>query len=121
MSQRIDLEYGYIILGGNELHVVSTVDDPPQLFLATKAGSLSKGGITFGQARPDGMIDGLVLIQGKQDERYRADPNNLTGELTVHVRHWQPGVPDDAQFVKVLELRHDSVWIKVPPPPHLTS
>jgi hypothetical protein len=112
MGQRIDMDYGYALFEGNEIHVVSTIDDPPQLFLASPAGSLSKGGITFGQVRPDGKIDGMVLIQGKQDERFRGDPNNLTGEITWHVRHWQPGVSDDAQFVKVMEIRHDSVWIK---------
>lgn len=110
--QRIDLEYGYVVFEGNEIHIVSTVDDPPQVFLASLPGSLSKGGLTFGQIRPDGKIEGMVLIQGKQDERYRSDPNNLTGELTVHIRHWQPGVSDDQQFVKVLEVRHDGIKAK---------
>jgi len=112
MSTRIDLEYGYVIFEGNEIHIVSTVDDPPQIFLAAKKGSLSKGGLSFGTVREDGTIDGMVLLQGKQDERFRADPDNLTAELTVHLRHWEPGVSDDAQFVKIIEARFDGVKIK---------
>lgn len=108
----IEMGWGYVVLEGNECHIVSTTDDPPQIFLATPAGTLSKGGLTFGQIRPDGKIEGMVLIQGKQDERFRDDPNNLTGELTWHVRHWQPGVSDDAQFVKVLEARFDGIKAK---------
>lgn len=114
MPDRYDFELGYgkVTFIGNEIHVTSTIDDPPQLFLASPKGSLSLGGVTFGRARADGKIDGMVLIQGKQDERFRNNPDNLTAEVTVHIRHWQPGVGDDKQFVPVVEARFDGVRIR---------
>mgnify|MGYP001572510780 FL=1 len=105
------LDYGLVVFEGNEIHVTSTIDDPPQLFLASPRG-ISLGGVTFGRTRPDGKIDGMVLIQGKQDERVRHDPNNLTAECTVHLRHWQPGMGDDQQFVPIIEVRYDGVRIR---------
>jgi len=111
---RRDLEWGYIIERGNEVHIVTTIDDPPALFLASMPGTGSKGTVAWGSVRPDGTIEGMVLMQGKQDERYRDDPSNLTAEATVHVRWHRPGLSDDAQMVPVLELRHDGVRVRGP-------
>lgn len=109
---KFELDYGYVIFRGNEIHIFSTIDDPPQVYIASNSG-ISLGGMTFGRAREDGRtIDGMVLIQGKQDERTRDNPKSLAGELTIHVRDGDLSKSDDAQFVKVLEIRHDSVWIK---------
>ena len=108
---RIDMDYGYLLYGGNELTVVSTVSDPPKVRLAATAGG-SLGGVTFSRMRPDGVQEEMVIIQGKQDERVRSDPTNYSGELTIHIRHWQPGVGDDAQMVEVLKLRHDEVYVR---------
>ena len=112
MRYEFSLDYGTVVMEGNEIHVTSTIDDPPQLFLASPRGSLSLGGVTFGRARADGKIDGMVLIQGKQDERFRYDPDNLTAEVTVHIRHYDPSRGDDAQFVPIVEARWDGVRIK---------
>lgn len=111
---RIDMAYGYVILSGNEVRIGSTVPapgDPPKLRLESIAGG-SFGGVTFAKVREDGVPEEMVLIQGKQDERVRDNPLDFSGELTVHVRHWQPGLSDDAQMVKVMEMRHDGVKIK---------
>lgn len=114
MSQtRFDMPWGFIELGNNEVHVVSTVEDPPAVYCASKAG-ISLGSMAFGRLRSDGRIETMVLLQGKQDERTRQDPHNYSGEVTLHIRHWQPGVGDDAQMVRVCEARHDGVRFDVP-------
>jgi hypothetical protein len=97
----------------NEVAIVSNVGDPPMLWLASESG-MSLGSVTFGRTRPDGKLEALVLFQGKQDERTRdlTGPAALTGEFTLHIRNGAaaPG-DDDKQFIKVLEARHDGVWI----------
>lgn len=115
MAERIEMPWGYVEFGGptglNEVNIVSTVEDPPSINLASQAG-ISLGTVRFGRVRPDGIVDTFVLIQGKQDERTRHDPTNRTGEFTVHLRRDDPDLTDDQQWVRVMEVRHDSVWIK---------
>jgi hypothetical protein len=96
----------------NELAVVSEVEDPPMLWFASKHGG-SLGSLTFGRQRADGRLEAMILVQGKQDERTRhlTGPAALTGELTVHIRKGDNTLGnDDAEFIKVLEFRHDGVW-----------
>lgn len=98
----------------NEVALVSTIGDPSMLWIASASG-LSLGSLTFGRARTDGSghIDAMVLIQGKQDERTRdlTGTAALVGEVTVHIRKGDTVLGnDDAEFVKVFELRHDGVW-----------
>jgi hypothetical protein len=109
-----DLPWGWFgPYNNNELAIVSEVEDPPMMWFASKHGG-SLGSLTFGRQRPDGRLEAMILIQGKQDERTKGASGNasLTGELTVHIRNGAaaPG-NDDAQFIKVLELRHDGCWI----------
>lgn len=98
----------------NEVALVSTIGDPSMLWIASTSG-LSLGALTFGRARTDGSghIDAMVMIQGKQDERTRhlSGIPALVGEVTIHVRKGDTVLGnDDAEFVKVFELRHDGVW-----------
>ena len=102
------MAYGHLEYGGNELTVASTIDDPPKVRLAGISGG---GGFTISRIRPDGVQEEEVLLLGGQDERYRDQPWNYTGELNVFIRHWQSGVPDDAQFKKVIRFRHDRISI----------
>lgn len=121
----ISLDWGYIHFGNNEMTIVSTVVDPPKFKLYSSAG-ISLGAWAFGRMRPDGVFEEMVLLQGKQDERTRANPQDYSGELTVHIRNGS--IPGDAGFIKVLEMRHDGCWMKglsaggpdpspAPPPP----
>lgn len=112
-SGRIDMAYGYIEYEGNEVTVVSTIDDPPKIRVASpKFGrSVALGAVSFNRLREDGKQEEMVLIQGKQDERTR-HTNSYSGELTIHIRNDEPGLTDDEQMEKVLEARHDGVWIK---------
>lgn len=109
---RINLDWGYIEFSNNEVSVVSTVDDPPKIRCASALG-LSLGALSFGRLRSDGRINEMVLVQGKQDERTRhLDPSNpltLAAEITIHINN---GGDQDANMVRVLEMRHDTVWIK---------
>mgnify|MGYP001602127755 CR=1 FL=1 len=109
MPDTIYLEWGRIEFSKNEVSLISTVEDPPKVRLAAAAG-LSLGAATFNRLRPDGVQEELILIQGKQDERTRGDPTNLAGEITIHINDGR-GL-GDASMVKVMEIRHDSVWIK---------
>lgn len=106
---RLDLPWGYVLFGNNEILVVSTVDDPPKIRCASRAG-LSLGALSFGRELPNGSIVEMVLIQGKQDERTRDDPNNSAAEFTVHMNNGGGSV--DAAMVPILEARHDGVRIK---------
>ena len=89
---KIDLGYGYIEYGGNEITIASTIDDPPKIRLATpKFGdSVSLGAVTFSRLRPDGEQEEMLIIQGTQDERYRNNPVDYSGELTIHIRKHNP-------------------------------
>lgn len=107
-SGRIELDFGYVLYGGNEITIVSTVEDPPKLRFASAAG-LSLGAFSFNRLRPDGGQTEMVLFQGKQDERFRNDPNNPTAEMTIHLNN---GGDQDSNMVPVMELRHDGVRIK---------
>ncbi len=107
---RIDTPWGYIDIGNNEVSVVSTVDDPPKVRLASAAG-LSLGAISFNRLREDGAQVETILIQGKQDERTRdlptTDPRSFASELTFHVNS---GGQEDSHMRKVFELRSDGLW-----------
>lgn len=106
---RVSLPWGWFgPYNNNEIAVVSQVGDPPGYWVASREGT-SLGFHCFGRERSDGRLECLVLIQGKQDERTRGlgHPYNLTGELTIHIRDGSRGGGDDAQFVKVGQLRHD--------------
>jgi hypothetical protein len=112
--ERKNTEWGWFgPYNKNEVAIVSNVGDPPMLWLASESG-MSLGSITFGRTRPDGKLEALVLFQGKQDERTRdlTGPAALTGEFTLHIRNGAaaPG-DDDKQFIKIIEARHDGVWI----------
>lgn len=108
MAETISLSWGRIEFGPNEVTIVSTVDDPPGVRLASPTGSLGK--VSFNRLRPDGQQEEMVLIQGKADERERDNPNSLSGEMTVHIRNGNIQNADDG-MIKVMELRHDGVWI----------
>ena len=114
---RIDSPWGYLEFdedGSNELLIVSTVEDPPKLRLASPAG-LSLGAISFNRLRPDGKQDEMILLQGKQDERTRAlpssDKRSLMAEFTIHMNR---GGDQDADMVRVCEVRHDGIVVDVP-------
>lgn len=112
-QSRVALPWGwYGPYNNNEWATVSQVGDPPGSWWASREGP-SLGFNCFGRERSDGRLECLVLVQGKQDERTRGlpAPHSLTGELTWHIRDGSRGGGDDAQFVKVMEMRHDVVCI----------
>lgn len=114
MPKLAETPYGYLAFEGNELIVRSLNDDPPKVRLEAPEGSLSKGLVTWGTRRPDGRHEEIVLLQGKQDERYRSDPYNFTGEVDLFCRHFVPGTSDDSQFIRVASLRHDGITFHLP-------
>lgn len=99
--------------GLNEVSIVSTVEDPPKLRQAAPWPSLGLGCLTGNRLRPDGGQEEMVLIQFKQGERTRSDRNNLSGEITIHIRN---GAVEDADkgMVLVAVLRHDGCWFLNP-------
>lgn len=107
--ERKNLPWGYVEYRSNEIYIVSTISDPPKVRQASIEG-ISLGAMSWGRLRPDGEIDEMVLIQGKQDERTRQDPNSRAGEFTIHVNDGQ-GTNGDG-MVPVVEGRHDGVRIK---------
>ncbi|MPZ20118.1 MAG: hypothetical protein GEV06_19705 [Luteitalea sp.] len=111
----IPLAWGYVEITNNEVSIISTVDDPPKVRMASIAGG-SLGALSFGRLRPDGVQEEMVLIQGKQDERARCNPRDLSGEVTVHIRNGND--PDsDRAMTKVFVLRHDGAWLFGQPEP----
>lgn len=114
MGQRIEMEWGYIDIGKNEVSIVSTVEDPPKVRCCSVAG-LSLGALSFGRLRADGQQVEMVLIQGKQDERTRdlepGDPRTYAAEFTVHMNN---GGEADANMVRVMEVRSDGIRFDVP-------
>jgi hypothetical protein len=84
------------------------VTDPAEIVVATqRGGALAK--ITAGILREDGEIEEVVIIQIKRDERFRHDPMNWSGELTVHCRDARR--PGDG-MVHIATLRHDEQWFQ---------
>jgi hypothetical protein len=84
------------------------VGDPAEIVIATqRGGSLAK--VSAGIVREDGEIEEIALFQIKRDERYRHDPMNWSGELTVHARDAR--LPGDG-LVHIATLRHDEQWFK---------
>lgn len=110
----VTTSYGYLAFDGNELIVRSLNNDPPKVRLEAPEGSLHKGCLTGGTRRPDGRYEELGVICFKQDERFRSDPYNFTGELTISLRKYDPAVPDDRQFTDILLARHDGIVFHVP-------
>lgn len=103
-DNRIKLEWGYLELSKNEISIISLVDDPPAVRMASISG-ISLGKISFGRLRPGDLRQvEMIAIQGKQDERTRDNPLAYAGEVTVHI---SKGTGDDDDMVKVIELRHD--------------
>ena len=104
----------------NEIDLMSTITEPeadPPMFNIGSArdskGSVGLGGVRFGIRRSDGVLHGLVMIQGKIDERDRATPGLLVGgEVTVHVA--KPGLDNDARWQPICEIRHDGITFLVP-------
>jgi hypothetical protein len=110
--QSILMPWGYVEFSNNEVSIISTVNDPPKVRMASAEGG-SLGACSFGVLRTDGRQEEVILIQGKRDERWR---NDLSGELTIHIRdHRIPG--DDASMVKVMEMRADRIVFCVPVSP----
>lgn len=107
--ERITMPWGYVEFGNNEVSVISTVTDPPKVRMATLMG-VGLGAVSWGRLRSDGRQEEMVLLQGKQDERRRNNPLDYSGELTIHLRNG--ALQGDAAMVKIVELRHDTVWIK---------
>lgn len=96
--------------GNNELRVYSTVDDPPALRLGAPTGSVGKLSGNLIRQLPDGTWrdEELVLLQFKHSEAERGtNPLVLSGEVTLHLRD---GRASGDGMVKVLEIRHDTIW-----------
>lgn len=110
---RIKMSWGEVLFIGNEVVIRSNVPDPPKLRLESIDGSM--GGLSWGIVRSDGKSEEMVLIQGKQDERYRGcrPPSQYTGEMTLHLRDGD-GTGDGMKLV--MRLRHDSLWMLGMPP-----
>ena len=56
----IELPWGRIEFGLNEMSIISTVDDPPKIRLAAPGGC--PGAISFNYLRPDGKQEELGMI-----------------------------------------------------------
>lgn len=112
---------------GNELIVRSKIADPSKVRLQAPPTSLVKGTISFDTLRSDGRAEEIAFILGKQDERYRANPSDYTGQIDFGVRRYIPGTPDDPQMRKIVEAMWDrwgfhvpttgAVSVPAPPPP----
>ena len=74
----------------------------------------TKGVISFELQRRDGEWEEIATVTVRQDERERHDPYTRTGELEIAIRHDQPGVQDDPQFIPVALFRWDGIRLFVP-------
>lgn len=88
--------------------------DPVKIRIGSIAESPIKGTYVYESQRQDGGWEEIAYVKGAQDERHRADPFNLTGEMELFVRHHQPGISDDQQFVRVARFRWDGIKFYVP-------
>jgi hypothetical protein len=104
MPDRIELEWGYIEYGPNEVSIVSTVEDPPGLRLASAFGS-GLGKISFNRLRPDGVQEEVALLQGKEN-------GNLGGELRLDLR--APNEDGDGAMKPIFNMYHDRIEFHVP-------
>ena len=114
MTQLARSSYGRVEHEGNELLVISDNSDPPKVRCRAPAASGVKGTYSFDTQRPDGRYEEIGWVMGKQDERYRSDPYDYTGQIDLNVRRYIPGTQDDPQFKKIMEVRWDSVTYHVP-------
>ena len=107
-----DLSFGRICYGGNELEVISTIEDPPAVRLSSYLGK-SLGKLSFNRMRSDDRQEELCIIQGKEDPRYpSADPGMLAGEILISCRLPNMGSIDKA-MVPIVTLRSDGVLLHV--------
>ena len=118
MVKIAETSWGYLAFDTNELLVVSTIEDPPKIRMASPArtdGGLSLGAFSFNILRSDGRMIETVLFQGKRDERFRhlpvTNPKALASEFTIHMNN---GGDQDANMVRILEARHDGIRFDVP-------
>lgn len=101
---------GVLLWATNELRIISKVEDPAALRLGAPKG-IALGKISGDRIRIDGNHEEMILIQFKQDERTRDDPNAYWGEITVHLRG--PG-GDEGNMHLVATVRHDYAQLHVP-------
>lgn len=104
----IETPIGRLEFGGNELHIISTVDDPPKVRMAAPTAGM--GCISGNRLRADGVgEDEKILLILKDDTQEGYD-----------VFQQQPGTSDDAGMRRLLSVGLAGVTAYVPLPPVTT-
>lgn len=104
----IDTPIGRLEFGGNELHVISTIADPPKVRLAAPSGAM--GAISGNRLRADGVgEDEKILLILKDDPQEGYD-----------YFQQQPGTGDDAGMRRLLSMGLSGITAAVPMPPVTT-
>jgi len=105
----IQMLWGILSFGTNEVNLRSVVDDPPKYVLESISDAL--GAWSARRVLPDGSVVELALIQFKKDERTRGRNDVLYGEWTIHIKG--PSTPGNEDgMILVFMCTHDYVWIK---------
>lgn len=104
---------GFLQFATNELRVNSKEEDPAAVRGGAPSGialiKFSGDRLTF---LPEGTRhDEMVLVQFKQDERTRDNPDCLWGEATVHMRGPEG---DEGGMYHIATIRHDGIQLHVP-------
>lgn len=112
-SLKVQMLGGYLEItpdAQNEMSLVSTIDDPPALRLASPGGGLGK---LSGNVLDHGVQREVVLLQFKNDEADRGTPLERKGGcVTLHLQN--PNIEGDAGMVKVFEMTTRGVTFFVP-------
>ena len=96
---------GYLEFDGNELSIVSTIEDPPAVRLAA-AGGGSLGKISFNRLRAGGSQAEKVLVQGK------GEGSGEAGVFRVDLQ--RPNTEDDANMVRMFEASNEVAQFNTP-------
>ena len=79
---RVVTQIGEMVFDGNELSIVSTIDDPPKVRLASPNGG---GAVSFNRTRPGSSTqDEIFLVSASEQENL--PPGSLGGQLKLFVR-----------------------------------
>ena len=111
----LSLPQGQIETGNNEVSIVSTVDDPSGIRLASSTPEPGLGHVSGNALRSDGAQEMVCMIQLKRWEATRQMGSaNLHGAMEFWIRDPRKGGTDDSQFVKAFTVEPDGIHLYLP-------
>src|SRR2546425_976354 len=108
MPDPINLPWGRIEFGLNEMSIVSTVNDPAKLRIGATECNVF-GAISGDYVRPSGVQEQKILIKMAEDDNH---PGQRGGMMEVFLQ--RPGTSDDENMIRVLTLTTEYAQFHVP-------